>query len=83
MSKNTKELNDSHIYTFIFYVDGEKIDIHVNDLLPYFNGYICYASTGSNELYIPLIEKAWAKIFNSYENIIAGTTSEAFRALSG
>jgi len=34
MSKNTKDLNDSHIYTFTIYLDGEKIDIHVNDMLP-------------------------------------------------
>jgi calpain-15 len=30
-----------------------------------------------------IIEKAWAKVFGSYENIIAGNPREVLKALTG
>lgn len=30
-----------------------------------------------------ILEKAWAKVFGSYSNIISGLSSEVFKALTG
>ena len=39
--------------------------------------------TKSNELWVMLIEKAWAKVHGGYYNISAGLTREALRDLTG
>ena len=37
----------------------------------------------SREIWVLILEKAWAKVFGSYQRIEAGTAGEAFRPLTG
>lgn len=36
-----------------------------------------------NEIWVLIFEKAWAKLFRNYENIISGTGSEVMHCLTG
>jgi len=36
------------------------------------NGSFCAAQPNKHQIWVMLLEKAWAKIFGSYENIHAG-----------
>lgn len=59
--------------------------IVVDDYFP-FNEAIekpAFSDTKGNELWVLILEKAWAKINQNYENTITGFITEAFRALTG
>lgn len=40
-------------------------------------------SEDSREIWVLILEKAWAKVFGSYQRIEAGTAGEAFQPLTG
>jgi len=42
-----------------------------------------FSQSKGNELWVLILEKAWAKINGSYENTINGYVSEAFKCLTG
>ena len=67
-----------------FYVNGEQREIVVDDYFPFDpekNDWAFSKSIGK-EIWVLVLEKAWAKIFGSYQRIEAGTMSEAMDALS-
>jgi hypothetical protein len=39
--------------------------------------------TSDGAAWVPLIEKAWAKLNGNYNNILSGTFSEAMKTLTG
>lgn len=65
--------------------DGEWQAVIVDDCIP------CYGSKQgpaftkgvNNEIWVLLLEKVWAKINGSYENIESGNCREALRSLTG
>jgi len=46
-------------------------------------GKLAFSSAARGSLWVPLLEKAWAKLHGSYQAIESGLPSEAFRALTG
>ena len=42
-----------------------------------------FSSTSQNEIWVQLLEKAWAKAIGSYAQAIGGNTEESLRALTG
>ena len=47
------------------------------------NGEPCFSQGNGPELWVILLEKAWAKIHKSYERIIGGQSHLTFRDLTG
>ncbi len=81
----TQEVNSSGCYALKFIVDGQRRTIVVDDYFPftYTKGgkeVFAFAKSkkGENELWVQLIEKAWAKLCGSYETAEMGTTGEFF-----
>jgi calpain-15 len=65
----TKEVNEAGCYAMKFFVNGEPRVIVVDDYFPYDNYKQEWAFSRSNsdkEIWVLLLEKAWAKIFGSY-----------------
>jgi len=72
-------------YVINLSLNGENYKIIVDDFIPYCEKTKKPAFTSSkpNEMWVMLLEKAWAKVSGNYENSIRGLCCEAFRALSG
>ncbi|KAL3309674.1 hypothetical protein Ciccas_011777, partial [Cichlidogyrus casuarinus] len=71
-------------FLFKFWFDGRWVEVMIDDRLPTVEDRLVYASSGNpEEFWIPLIEKAYAKLLGSYEKLSQGTCSEALMILTG
>lgn len=61
------------------YLLGMKINIIVDDYFPCEEGTTdpIFSRAHGNELWVLLAEKAFAKMYRTYENIVAGDPTEA------
>ena len=73
------------MYRFRFYHMGEWMDIIIDDQLP--NKYAAKPQgcelSGDLEYWVPLVEKAYAKFFGGYKNIIGGDPTCALFNVTG
>jgi hypothetical protein len=77
--------NPKGYYELVFYIDGVEQIVIVDDYLPIKKGTndLIFAKSKKNEIWISLLEKAWAKVNGGYANIIGGTPMEALEFLTG
>ena len=60
-----------------FYVNGYETPVIVDDYLPVRYGKPCFANSREGELWVILLEKAWAKLQGSYARTESGLPSFA------
>lgn len=80
------EDNYGGIFHFRFWLYGEWVDVVVDDRLPYWSdGTLVYCKNKQepNEYWSPLLEKAYAKVYGTYESLDAGQTYDALVDMSG
>jgi hypothetical protein len=63
---HTKELNASGCYLVYFYINGVKKPVIIDDFLPCKNNQPVFAHSRDAEVWVCLLEKAWAKLHGSY-----------------
>jgi len=72
------------IYNFNLYVDGKWQNVVIDDKLLFFDNNLIFGhNTKPNEFWLPLIEKAFAKVFGGYEKLHAGNPEVAMIMLTG
>ncbi|PON98045.1 Peptidase C2, calpain family [Trema orientale] len=81
----TPEYNDEGIYTVRFCIQGEWVPVVVDDWIPCESlGKPAFAtSRKGNELWVSLLEKAYAKLHGSYEALEGGLVQDALVDLTG
>ncbi|CAG0885337.1 unnamed protein product [Darwinula stevensoni] len=67
-----------------FWQFGQWVTVYIDDRLPTLHGKLIFARcTDKNEFWIPLVEKAYAKIHGCYEAIEGGQAMDALVDLTG
>ena len=91
----TKEVNEAGCYAVNLFVNGERRTVVVDDYFPYDEDNERWAFSRpseeedekngktTKEIWVLILEKAWAKVYGSYQRIEAGLAGEAFNALTG
>ena len=66
----TKTLNEDGYYEIIFYIDGIKQIVIIDDYIPVlkFTNQPYFAKFHENKIWVILLEKAWAKVNGGYVN---------------
>lgn len=76
--------NPSSIYGLKFFIDGRWKTIITDAFFPVdANNKLVYATSGTNDIWILLIEKAVAKIYKSYSSLSIGAADEGLNLLTG
>lgn len=90
-----QKANTAGCYAIRMTVDGEDLTVVVDDWFPFYidkSGVerFCFArnksgelNDGEGEMWVQLIEKAWAKVCGSYEAAEMGTAAEALNNIDG
>ena len=82
----TKEKTQQHEYGIYIFINGLWELVLVDDYFPYAGTYFkqfAFGSSRDNELWVSLLEKAWAKINGCYAKIgCGGTPNEVFDVLT-
>jgi len=69
----TKEINPAGIYLVKIYINGTETLVVVDDHLPVKqNGSPCFASARDGEIWVSILEKAWAKLHGTYARTEGG-----------
>ena len=69
-------------YEIVFFIDGEWQIVIVDDYFPTKYNEFVFAQPNGSELWVILLEKAWAKVNGGYINTIGGVPQEALTVLS-
>ena len=71
------------MYGIIMCKNGMRQLVVVDNYVPTKDGTLAYSRTNGKEMWVIMLEKAWAKIHGSYERIEWGDTQTAVRDLTG
>ena len=80
-----KEKSDEHCYGCYFRINGIWKLVLVDDYFPCYGSWgknFAFSATNGNELWVILLEKAWAKLNGSYAKAIGGEPHEIFQVLT-
>jgi len=76
--------NEKGFYKIRLCKDGQWQVVTIDDYFPcYVNGGPIFTFGEGNELWVMLLEKAYAKTFGTYQNLIGGSCHEALEDLTG
>lgn len=63
--------------------NGEWREVVIDDYFPCFMGEPVFSKANGNELWVLIMEKAWAKLHGSYQRIEAGNAANVMHDLTG
>jgi len=78
-----QDVNACGIWAIKMFKNGIHREVVMDNHIPCLNGAPCFSKANGNELWVIILEKAWAKLHGSYERIEAGFAHEVMRDLTG
>jgi calpain-15 len=78
----TKDINKHGAYAVGITKNGQKLNVVVDDFLPCLENKPAFSKGVENDLWLLILEKAWAKIHGSYDRIRRSGTFEPMRDLT-
>ena len=81
----TKEINKEGYFEVLFFIDGQFQRVIIDDYLPVnkTTNLIDFARPNKNEIWVCILEKAWAKVNGGYSNVIKGWMHQVLQTLTG
>lgn len=79
----TQDLNQQRYFSVKMLYKGKWMTIDMDEHIPVMYNKPAFSSSIGNELWVVLLEKAWAKMYSSYKRIEAGLAEEALHDLTG
>ena len=81
----TKKINNKCYYEIILFINGQFQIVIIDDYIPFLKSKNkpYFSHPNNNEIWVLLLEKAWAKVNGSYEKIIEGWPSEVLSCFTG
>nr|XP_033815207.1 calpain-10 [Geotrypetes seraphini] len=71
-------------FTFRIWQFGQWLEVIIDDYLPCIGGKLCFSRCQSEDVFwLPLLEKAYAKLHGAYEQLWAGQVADALVDLTG
>ncbi|EGR28521.1 hypothetical protein IMG5_173770 [Ichthyophthirius multifiliis] len=80
---HTKNYQKNGLYSIWLNIKGEWKNIIIDDRIPCIKGIPCFSKATGAELWVVLLEKAYAKAYGSYFKIEGGNPAIALRDLTG
>lgn len=80
---HSTDINDQGLFCVNLTKNGEPVQVIIDSFIPCFNGAPAFSSSAKNDLWLLILEKAWAKLHGSYERIRNGSVQEILRDLTG
>ena len=78
-----KVVNREGLFSAYVYQDGARVEIIVDNYIPCLEDAPVFSHSETNELWVMILEKIWAKMVGSYEAMVEGSVHEALRDLLG
>lgn len=79
----TDKPNKFGLYAVKFFKNGEEKEIVVDDMIACYRGEPAFSKSHGDELWVILLEKAWAKVHGCFERIEAGFAENVMADLTG
>ena len=79
----SEEVVPEGIFAVRFTKNGLNHEVILDDWFPSKDGQLVFAKANGPELWVLLLEKAWAKTHGSYQRIENGSTFLTFRDITG
>lgn len=80
---NLNQINDQGVLAVNMYTNGDAKEVIMDDHMPCRDGDLCFSKSKGKEMWVSMLEKAWAKVHGSYERIIKGSPQNVLRDLTG
>lgn len=79
----TQDINEVKYYSVKILYKGKWLTIDMDEYVPYLNGTPAFSKSIDKEVWVIILEKAWAKLYTNYKRIEAGYPEEPLHDLTG